>query len=58
MIRIPVCFSCEHYDFGTKTCPAHPEGFDGINLLEKEDTETDCGNGVGFRERENYESLP
>ena len=29
MIKIPVCFSCIHYSFENKTCPAHPEGVPG-----------------------------
>lgn len=55
MIRIPICFFCDHYSLETDKCPAHPEGFKDINLLEIEE-DTDCGNGVRFKNtnREKY----
>ena len=50
MIKIPVCFSCIHYSFENKTCPAHPEGVPGNVLVNKKSEVKDCGNGIKFED--------
>ena len=55
MIRIPVCFSCKHYDFENKyTCEAFPDGIK-FNLSEKRRDENECASGIHFEERTDWD---
>lgn len=55
MIKIPVCFFCQHYNNGV--CLAYPDEIPEEVLFSKNMAEKECGNGIKFEERKSFSKV-
>lgn len=55
MIKLYACLSCEHYS--KMVCPAYPEGIPNEIMINKNQDEKECGNGVKYQRKRNKNEL-